>query len=79
MTRFSHRTSVWPLLKSLLNCYAADCPMDENTEKQLTRLAMVGTSRLRRILRGPLIRHTTENKWALSWSWSAALWTLPPT
>lgn len=38
-------------VEDLLNCYAADCPMDENSEKELTRVAMVGTSRLRRLLR----------------------------
>jgi multidrug resistance protein MdtO len=38
-------------VEGLLNCYAADCPMDENSDKELKRMAVVGTSRLRRLLR----------------------------
>jgi multidrug resistance protein MdtO len=37
-------------VEELLNCHTADCPVDEKTEKKITRLGMVGTSRLRRIL-----------------------------
>ena len=37
-------------VERLLNCYDQACPLDTTTEKQITRLAMVGTSRQRRIL-----------------------------
>jgi multidrug resistance protein MdtO len=37
-------------VERLLTCYDQDCPLDVTTEKEITRLAMVGTSRLRRIL-----------------------------
>jgi multidrug resistance protein MdtO len=38
-------------VEELLTCYSADRPVDEETKKRATRLAMLGTSRLRRILR----------------------------
>lgn len=37
-------------VKDLLDYYAGESPADEHTEKQITHLAMLGTSRLRRIL-----------------------------
>ena len=37
-------------IEELLGCYVADCPAGEKTKKEITRQAMVGTSRLRRIL-----------------------------
>jgi multidrug resistance protein MdtO len=37
-------------VEELLICYASDRPVDKTTEKSLTRLAMLGTSRLRRTL-----------------------------
>jgi multidrug resistance protein MdtO len=37
-------------VEELLNCYSSDRPVDKATEKRLTRLAMLGTSRLRRAL-----------------------------
>jgi multidrug resistance protein MdtO len=43
----SHRLAA---IEELLACYIADRPVDEKTKKEITRLAMVGTSRLRRIL-----------------------------
>jgi multidrug resistance protein MdtO len=38
-------------VEELLTCYLADRPVDDKTEKRVTRLAMLGTSRLRRTLR----------------------------
>jgi len=38
-------------VEDLLNCYAADRPVDENAGRQITHMAVVGTSRLRRMLR----------------------------
>ena len=38
-------------VEDLLNCYAADRPVDENAGRQITHMAIVGTSRLRRMLR----------------------------
>jgi multidrug resistance protein MdtO len=38
-------------VEELLTCYSADRPVDQATVKKVTRLAMVGTSRLRRTLR----------------------------
>ena len=38
-------------VQNLLVCFAEDCPVDRLTEARVTRLAMVGTSMLRRILR----------------------------
>ncbi|HET6931517.1 MAG TPA: FUSC family protein [Candidatus Acidoferrum sp.] len=38
-------------VKELLECYAEGRPVDSKTEKQITRLAIVGTSRLRRYLK----------------------------
>jgi multidrug resistance protein MdtO len=37
-------------VEELLGCYIANQPVDEQTEKKITRLGMLGTSRLRRIL-----------------------------
>ena len=37
-------------VEDLLNCYAAGRPVDENTAKNITRLVMLGTSGLRRII-----------------------------
>jgi multidrug resistance protein MdtO len=37
-------------VKDLLDYYSGESPADEQTEKQITHLAMLGTSRLRRIL-----------------------------
>jgi multidrug resistance protein MdtO len=37
-------------VEGLLDYYAGESPADEQTEKQITHLAMLGTSRLRRIL-----------------------------
>jgi multidrug resistance protein MdtO len=37
-------------VEEVLVCYASDRPVDKATETRLTRLAMLGTSRLRRIL-----------------------------
>jgi multidrug resistance protein MdtO len=37
-------------VEELLDCYTEDRPVDEKTEKKITRLGMLGTSRLRRIL-----------------------------
>jgi len=38
-------------VEELLNCYSAHRPVDDATEKRVARLAMLGTSRLRRTLR----------------------------
>jgi multidrug resistance protein MdtO len=38
-------------VESLLACYIEDRPVDHATEKKITRLAMLGTSTLRRVLR----------------------------
>jgi multidrug resistance protein MdtO len=38
-------------VEELLSCYSADRPVDDKTEKRVARLAMLGTSRLRRTLR----------------------------
>jgi multidrug resistance protein MdtO len=38
-------------VEELLTCYSADRPVDDKAEKRVTRLAMLGTSRLRRTLR----------------------------
>ena len=38
-------------VEELLECYAGGRPVDSKTEKHITRLAMVGTSRLRRFLK----------------------------
>jgi len=38
-------------VEALLTYYSADRPVDDITEKRITQLAMLGTSRLRRILR----------------------------
>ena len=38
-------------VEELLSCYAAGRPVDDKAEKRVTRLAMLGTSRLRRTLR----------------------------
>jgi multidrug resistance protein MdtO len=38
-------------VEALLTYYSADRPVDDKTEKRITQLAMLGTSRLRRILR----------------------------
>ena len=38
-------------VKDLLDYYSGESPADEQTNKQITHLAMLGTSRLRRILR----------------------------
>jgi multidrug resistance protein MdtO len=38
-------------VEDLLNCYAADRPVDENVAQQVARMAVVGTSILRRLLR----------------------------
>ena len=38
-------------VEALLTCYSADRPPDDKTEKRVTQLAMLGTSRLRRTLR----------------------------
>jgi multidrug resistance protein MdtO len=45
-----HISKRFAAIEELLGCYIADRPVDEKTKKQITRLAMVGTSRLRRIL-----------------------------
>jgi multidrug resistance protein MdtO len=37
-------------VEKLLTCYVADRPVDKATEKEITRLGLVGTSRLRRLL-----------------------------
>jgi multidrug resistance protein MdtO len=37
-------------VQDLLSCYARDCPIDPATERNVRRLSMVGTSRLRTIL-----------------------------
>jgi multidrug resistance protein MdtO len=47
-------------VKELLTCYLADRPVDPATEKKVTRFAVLGTSRLRRILR--------RSPWALNYS-----------
>jgi len=39
-----------PAVKNLLDYYGGESPADEQAEKQITHLAMLGTSRLRRIL-----------------------------
>ncbi len=38
-------------VQSLLACYIEDRPVDDATEKKITRMAMLGTSTLRRVLR----------------------------
>jgi multidrug resistance protein MdtO len=38
-------------VEELLTCYSSDRPVDKTTERRLTQLAMLGTSRLRRTLR----------------------------
>ncbi len=38
-------------VEALLTCFSADRPLDDKTEKRVTQLAMLGTSRLRRTLR----------------------------
>jgi multidrug resistance protein MdtO len=38
-------------VEEVLACYLADRPVDQATEEKVTRLAMLGTSRLRRVLR----------------------------
>jgi len=38
-------------VEELINCYIADRPVEERTKKEITRLATVGTSRLRRMLK----------------------------
>ncbi len=38
-------------VQSLLACYVEDRPVDDATERKITRLAMLGTSTLRRVLR----------------------------
>jgi multidrug resistance protein MdtO len=38
-------------VEDVLNCYATDCPVDERTKKNITRLVMVRTSMLRSMLR----------------------------
>lgn len=53
-------------VESLLTCYAQACPADLTTAQQITRLAMVGTSRLRRILqRSDYSPHYREQMGAL--------------
>ncbi len=47
-------------VEEVLTCYLADRPVDPATEKRITRFAMLGTSRLRRILR--------RSTWALNYS-----------
>jgi multidrug resistance protein MdtO len=48
LTRFLAERLV--AVKDLLDCYSGESQADEQTEKQITHLAMLGTSRLRRIL-----------------------------
>jgi multidrug resistance protein MdtO len=38
-------------VESLLTCYLEDRPVDQETEKKITRLGLLGTSTLRRVLR----------------------------
>ena len=53
-------------IEELLGCYAADRPVDEKTKKEITRQAMVGTSRLRRILqRSAYSQHYREQMGAV--------------
>ena len=47
-------------VEDVLACYLADRPVDPATEKKITRFAMLGTSRFRRILR--------RSTWALNYS-----------
>src|SRR5260370_12308369 len=39
-----------PAVKNLLDYYGGESPADEQAEKQITHLTMLGTSRLRRLL-----------------------------
>jgi multidrug resistance protein MdtO len=48
-------------VEELLDCYSADRPVDKSTKKKITRLAMLGTSRLRRnIQRSTHSQHYSE-------------------
>jgi len=53
-------------VEGLLTCFAQSCPLDATTEKQIIRLALVGTSRQRRILqRSGYAPHYREQMGAL--------------
>ena len=59
----SNRLSV---IEELLSCYVAGRPVDEKTKKEVTRMAMLGTSRLRRILqRSAYAQHYREQMGAV--------------
>ena len=57
-------------IHSVLICYAERRPMDQATEEKVIRLGMLGTSTLRRALRGRIIRPSTgpdERRCSAGW------------